>query len=270
MSLLERCYAFEMRAASGSDNTAGDGLTLEGYAAVFNTPTRIDSWEGTFDEQIAPGAFKKTLRESPPVMQFDHGRHPMVGSIPIAAIDEAREDGDIGVYVRAAMADNWLVQPVRDAIANGSINGMSFRFTPIRETWAWPDGRSIPPEQVQSAIWGGDPNDVPIRTIKELRAPELGPVVFPAYTTTSVAVRSTEALAVLLRDNPDLRADLARLLASGTSITPGSEGEPGGRSTPPDPAAPGNHPADDTEGAATAAAAAHARHRALVLAGVKL
>ena len=36
---------------------SNDGLTLEGYAAVFNTPTRIDSWEGTFDEQIAAGAF---------------------------------------------------------------------------------------------------------------------------------------------------------------------------------------------------------------------
>ena len=34
----------------------GDGLTLTGYAAVFDTPTRIDSWEGCFDESIARGA----------------------------------------------------------------------------------------------------------------------------------------------------------------------------------------------------------------------
>ena len=33
-----------------------DGLTLDGYAAVFNRKTIIDSWEGRFWEQIAPGA----------------------------------------------------------------------------------------------------------------------------------------------------------------------------------------------------------------------
>jgi len=48
--MLSRDVPFELRAA-------GDGLTLSGYAAVFNSPTRIDSWEGTFDESIARGAF---------------------------------------------------------------------------------------------------------------------------------------------------------------------------------------------------------------------
>ena len=64
----------------------GDGLTLEGYAAVFDSPTRIDSWEGQFDEVIQRGAFKKTLRERTPVLQFDHGQHPLIGSIPLGTI----------------------------------------------------------------------------------------------------------------------------------------------------------------------------------------
>ena len=175
---------------------SNDGLTLEGYAAVFNTPTRIDSWEGTFDEQIAAGAFTKTLSERTPVLQFDHGKHPLVGSIPIGAIQALSEDTH-GLHVRARLHDNWLVQPVRDAIREGSIDGMSFRFSVVKET-------------VTQGV------DVPMRTVNELKLYELGPVVFPAYESTTVGVRSRYA--ELLAD-PEARADLARALLSGTSLS---------------------------------------------------
>ena len=63
---LTRSVPFTLeRAASGE----GDGLTLEGYGAVFDTPTRIDSWEGTFDEVIARGAFARTLKARTPVVR---------------------------------------------------------------------------------------------------------------------------------------------------------------------------------------------------------
>lgn len=175
---------------------SNDGLTLEGYAAVFNTPTRIDSWEGTFDEQIAAGAFTKTLSERTPVLQFDHGKHPLVGSIPIGAIQALSEDTH-GLHVRARLHDNWLVQPVRDAIREGSIDGMSFRFSVVKET-------------VTQGV------DVPMRTVNELKLYELGPVVFPAYESTTVGVRSRYA--ELLAD-PEARAELARALLSGTSLS---------------------------------------------------
>lgn len=175
---------------------SNDGLTLEGYAAVFNTPTRIDSWEGTFDEQIAPGAFTKTLSERTPVLQFDHGKHPLVGSIPIGSIQSLSEDTH-GLHVRARLHDNWLVQPVRDAIREGSIDGMSFRFSVVKET----------------VVSGAD---APMRTVNELKLYELGPVVFPAYESTTVGVRSR--FAELLID-PDARADLARALLLGTSLS---------------------------------------------------
>lgn len=153
------------------DDSGGDGLTLEGYAAVFDSPTRIDSWEGQFDEVIQRGAFTKTLRERTPVLQFDHGQHPLIGSIPLGTIQSARED-DQGLYVKARLTDNWLVQPVRDAIRDGAVNGMSFRFSVVKDKWS---------ERGK---------DVPLRTLLEVKAPELGPVVFPAYRDTSVGVRN--------------------------------------------------------------------------------
>lgn len=175
-----RAAAFELR----SGNT-GDGFTLEGYGAVFSEVTRIDSWEGLFDEKIARGAFAKTISERKPVLQFDHGHDAATGSVPIGAIEELREDKH-GLFVSARMHDNARVEPIRQAIASGAIDGMSFRFRVIREEW-------------------DESGDIPLRTILEVELFELGPVVFPAYQSTSVGVRS------LLADLPD--EDRQRLLA---------------------------------------------------------
>lgn len=163
--LLTRACSFETR-----DTDNGDGLTLEGYAAVFDTPTRIDSWEGMFDEVIAPGAFAKTIRDRRPVMQFDHGHDIATGSVPIGAIESIREDKR-GLFVRARLHDNARVEPIRQAISSGAIDGMSFRFQVVREEW-------------------DESGDIPVRTIREVKLFEVGPVVFPAYEATSVGVRS--------------------------------------------------------------------------------
>ena len=152
----------------------GDGFTLEGYAAVFGSPTEIDSWEGRFTEVIARGAFTKTIQERTPVMQFDHGHHPFIGSIPIAAIQTLREDAR-GLFVRARLHDNARVEPIRQAIASGAIDGMSFRFSVVRDDWTAPQGRRLAQ-----------------RNIQEVKLYELGPVVFPAYAATTVGVRDVD------------------------------------------------------------------------------
>lgn len=220
---LRRAAPFALRAA---DDEAGDGLTLDGYAAVFGRETIIDSWEGRFRESIAVGSMKKSFRENPPRVQFDHGHHPLVGSIPIAALEAGypREEVDPklapdgGAHVVARLHDNWLVQPVRDAIASRSIDGMSFRFGVVREEWHDADGKRITDEAVLRDLlrrsWFEDvPDDeLLLRTLKELRVPELGPVVWPAYTDTSVDVRSAGTLTIDLArlDDPDQRSKLAQ------------------------------------------------------------
>lgn len=166
-----------------------DGFTLDGYGAVFNSPTRIDSWEGRFDETCAPGAFRKSLREGTPKMQFDHGHHPLIGSIPIGRFDTIEED-EHGLHVIGRLSDNWLIEPVRQAIADGGIDGMSFRFSVVRDQWTDKDGATIKDErQLWDLMSSSDPADTPQRTLKEVRVSEIGPVVWPAYADTSVGVR---------------------------------------------------------------------------------
>lgn len=201
----------------------GDGLTLDGYAAVFNRETIIDSWEGKFREKISPGAMRKSFKENPPRIQFDHGRHPLVGSIPIARNEPGypREETDPdlapegGAHVVARLFDNWLVQPVREAIAEQAINGMSFRFSVVREHWFDATGKRITDEEtLREALRRTWYEDVPdeellLRDLKELRVPEAGPVVWPAYTDTSVGVRSVTIDLGRLHD-PSQRSILAR------------------------------------------------------------
>lgn len=193
---------FAVRDTSDDGDEAGDGLTLDGYGAVFNRETIIDSWEGKFKETIAPGSMKRSFRETPPRIQFDHGRHPMIGSIPIAKLERIAEEVDPdlapegGAHIVGRVFDNWLMQPVRDAISAGAVDGMSFRFSVVREQWQTADGKVIRDDEelwaVLRATWYEDvPDDeLPVRTLKELKVPEMGPVVWPAYSDTSVGMRS--------------------------------------------------------------------------------
>lgn len=206
---LMRSAPFQLQRAE--DEEEGDGRSLSGYAAVFGQATEINSWEGHFTETIRKGAFRKTIREQTPVLQFDHGRHPLIGSIPIGAIADLRED-DQGLFVEARITDNWLMQPIRDAIAEETVNGMSFRFEVVREEWRDVNGKLVKADEVLDLLWMPGDRGPLQRELIELKCRELGPVVFPAYVGTSVSVRARD-VAHGLADDSDARARLRASLA---------------------------------------------------------
>ncbi len=164
--LCTRAFDFQL------DGAGGDGRTLEGYAAVFNKPARIRDLQGDFDEVILPGAFMRSLSKRTPVLQWDHGKDPSIGTAPIGDIDELREDGH-GLHVRARLYDHPSIERVRMAIKGKSVKGMSFRF-------GVPKGGDK---------WSARSGDVDLREVGEADTYELGPVAFPAYDATSVSVR---------------------------------------------------------------------------------
>jgi HK97 family phage prohead protease len=216
--------AVEFRATSGSGE-AGDGRTLEGYAAVFDTPARIQSWEGEFDEEIAQGAFRKTIRARTPVLQFDHGRDARTGSVPIGAIDELTED-EQGLFVRASLFDNDVVAPIGQAIAGNAISGMSIRFQVSRERWSDRNGDKVKDDELAKLLYSPGDRGPLKRSILEVDPLyELGPVVFPAYDSTSVGVRS-----LLAQLDVDERRLLVRELAAEMKNLTDLTGAPDARS----------------------------------------
>lgn len=220
-ALLDVCtrdFGFEFDTRS-----AGDGRTLEGYAAVFNKPARIRDVGGDFEEVIRPGAFTRSLQTRTPILQWDHGKDPRVGTVPIGAIERLAEDSQ-GLHVRARLFDNEAVKPVQQAIEAKAIKGMSFRFGVAK------DGEQ----------WTRRSGDIDLRDLTDLDTHELGPVAFPAYDHTSVSVRSLldrfdlEERRALLRElaaDERLAVDLSDLTGRPVERIDGG-GEPGAEPEP--------------------------------------
>lgn len=182
--MRDRIRDFEFRFEDSADGQAGNRLV--GYATVFGQDTQIDNWEGRFTERMAPGAFQKTLTERKPVMLFDHGRNI---TVPIGVYDVIREDAH-GMYVEGSLFDNELVRPVRDAIAGGAVTGMSVRMEVLRDEWRDGSGNLVKGDALRRKLYSGE--DGLVRTIKEVRCRECGPVTFPAYEGTSVGMRAAD------------------------------------------------------------------------------
>lgn len=117
--------AFEMRAL-GDEAQEGGELIVEGYAAVFSTPTVIFS-DGEIDykEEILPGAFDGA-QMADVVMNYNHQGKPVArtknGTLELA-ID------NYGLKVRANLGGTEEGRRLYDEIKGGYIDKMSFSFT---------------------------------------------------------------------------------------------------------------------------------------------
>ena len=66
-----------------------------GYPAVFNRRTEINGKrEGRYLEQIAPGAFAKTITEDRSSIRalYEHGGDPVIGTKPLGVVEDLHED----------------------------------------------------------------------------------------------------------------------------------------------------------------------------------
>ena len=152
--------------------TADDGNTLTGYAAVFDTWADIEGWSGSFRERLAPGAFKRTLannRDKIKVM-FNHGMDPQIGMKPLGKPARMEERAE-GLYTETPLDKTSYNEDLKASLASGAIDGMSFQFDVVKDEW---DHDATPAE----------------RTIREVKLYEFGPVTWPAYETTSAGIRS--------------------------------------------------------------------------------
>jgi HK97 family phage prohead protease len=180
---------FEMRASS-------DGMTFDGYAAVFDLPSLSMQFPGVgggkrFREVIVPGAFTRTLAANPDVLLL--WQHDMT-ALPLGRTRSGtlslEQDGR-GLRARATLPDNEWGRPVRDAIARGDVSGMSFRFAKVEEEW-------------QKDTLGS------LRLLREVKiGPEVSIANSPAYPDTVATVR---ALAEEIDADPDELLQAFRIL----------------------------------------------------------
>lgn len=149
---------------------AGDGVKVaRGYAALFNSRTMIGDW---FEEEIAPGAFKETLKSADVRALVDHDTGRVIGRSGSGTL-RLNED-EKGLFVEIDLPDTTDGRDLAVQLERGDISGMSFGFRVLTEIWDMTE-------------------DVPIRTIVEAELFEVSAVAFPAYPDTEIALRSLES-----------------------------------------------------------------------------
>lgn len=170
-----------VRAGAGEGEGDAAGPVMEGHFAVFGQWTEINSWEGNFLEQFAPGAFKKTIRDGKQKVLFQHGYDYVIGDKPLGPIDDLREDDEGAFYEVSLLDAHYVREEVLPGLEAG-LYGASFRFRVIREEINEDPGVS-----------DHNPHGLPERVVREAQVVEFGPVTFPAYDGASAGLRSLEA-----------------------------------------------------------------------------
>lgn len=192
---------------------------FEGYAAKFDSRTAIGnplSWG--FYEELAPGAFTKTLAEGDARFLVDHDTRMIVARV--SAGDLRISQDDIGLAAEADL--DTEVSYVRDLVRNVEkrrITGMSFMFSVVQDEWT----------TEQAARSDGKSVDVEVCRLLEVKLYEVSAVTFPAYESTEASLRSV-ASALVRRGDDDAIArhvELKPELARFTEI----DGREPGRST---------------------------------------
>lgn len=155
----------ELRFLEGCEIRAAGGRTISGYAATFGSKAFIID----FEETIRPGAFSRALREKQDVVAlFNHDSNKILGRTASGTL-QLREDST-GLYFRVELSNSPTASDVLEAVRRGDIRGASFGFAARQDRWN------------------------ASRTERELLDVDLfdvSPVVFPAYSSTSVAARSS-------------------------------------------------------------------------------
>lgn len=152
----------ELRAKDGARMAAG-------YAALFNSETDIG---GYFREVIAPGAFADAIGGDVLAL-YDHDMGRVIGRSTAGTLRMTEDD--TGLAVEIDLPDTTDGRDLTALMERGDIRGMSFGFMVTKETW----DETVEP---------------PLRTIQGLDLIEVSAVARPAYSDTSIALRSlTEA-----------------------------------------------------------------------------
>lgn len=149
---------------------SGDGMTFEGYAAVFNS----DSSPLPFIERIAPGAFSKSLKSRNDIkLLWNHDTSLVLGSTRAGTL-RLIEDS-FGLKAIASLPDTQAGRDAAVLLKRGDVSAMSFGFT-------------VP---VGGDSWDKSGN---VRTLNRVSLHEVSLVAFPAYssTTGTTSVRSAD------------------------------------------------------------------------------
>ena len=169
----------------------GDPIGFKGHAALFNRPTWIGPKRWGFREQVAPGAFAKTIKEADVRFLINHDPNLLLARNKADTLTLAEDK--VGLAVDAEMAPVSYAQDLAVLLERGDISQMSFAFEVVKDQWEIDD----------------DENE--LRTILEAKLWDVSVVTYPAYEDTDAGLRGA-AFDLLCRSAGLDETSRARLL----------------------------------------------------------
>jgi HK97 family phage prohead protease len=159
----------EKRAAGEGD---AEAFVVQGYAALFNSPTEICGW---FREVILPGAFDDCLDQDVRCL-FNHNPNYILarsgGESPTLEYGVDNK----GLWYRYTTPDRTYARDLANAIESGDVSQSSFAFKP------------------KEVVWREISDDKDLREIVKIETLfDVSPVTYPAYADTTVGKRSLDA-----------------------------------------------------------------------------
>jgi uncharacterized protein len=178
----------------------GDGMRLEGYAALFNS--RSENLGG-FTETIRPGAFRASLKARNDIkLLWNHNSDIVLGSTRAGTMTLTEDER--GLKVSALLPNNTAGRDARESISRGDVTGFSFGF-------------SMPARGGDE--WNSEGTE---RVLKSVRLHEVSVgVAFPAYPETNgtATVRGLDKIAQRAQVDADALADALLKIENGEDIS---------------------------------------------------
>ena len=161
----------ELRAAEGDDGS----MAVEGYAATFNTPYELYSFNGyTIREQIDPGAFE-ACDMADVIMQYDHIGH-VITRISNGTLSVKPDEH--GLWIRAELSGTEIGRQLYQEIKGGYTTKMSMGFVVDEDERTYKEDHAAGTVEV-------------LRTITKMRKLyDVSAVSIPANDTTEISARS--------------------------------------------------------------------------------
>src|SRR5690606_17145769 len=169
MEQERRVVEIPVEARAESD---GNERRLTGYAALYNTETRIAS---LFREVIEVGAFRSALSRGDDVRAlFNHDAGVVLGRTRSGTLTLSEDER--GLRYDVLLPDTQQARDLWTLVQRGDVTQSSFACTGEADGWRDQDA------------------ELPLRVVNDVRLYDVSPVTYPAYAETSVSARSTVRL----------------------------------------------------------------------------
>lgn len=185
---------FEVRSPLEED--AGGSIGFKGHAAIFDSKTLIQGWFMDWTEEIARGAFRKTISEADVRFLINHNADLLLARNRAGTL--RLEEDEVGLATDADMAPTSYAKDLAISLERKDISQMSFAFEIVKEEWDY----DVDPIH---------------RKITEVKLWDVAVVTYPAYTETDASLRSAgfEMLCRSMDLDAEARTQLLRQVSQG-------------------------------------------------------